>query len=213
MSVMSSLFLQVQHILFNPLGYMHPTRLNIPEGLVQTDCTKRVVNRLILDSLALDSEQIDISVHTLRFIKYWDEFENIAWVIGCCLSAPRLTWQGKITHIPNVARHYFPVKKSDIESVSEPNFSEESVIRLGFTQLYPLVAELSLSFRQRFPLLFAPAISDAEPVTSVPVNASLLNMAVNYVKNNQIVFSRDRHRRHIDYKGASRSRTRDAGCS
>lgn len=189
--MMSSLFLQVQHILFNPLGYMHPERLRIPAGLLQNDCTRQVVNGLILDSLALDSEPDDLSVETLSFIKCWDDYEKIAWVIGCCISAQRLTWQGRIIRVPNVARHYFSFDmQPDTEPGCEPEFCKEDVIRLGYTRLYPLVAKLPLSFRQRFPLLFAPSVSDAEPVTSVPVNASLLNMAVNYVKNNQSVFTR-----------------------
>lgn len=190
---MNPLFLQIQHILFNPLGYMHPTRLMIPEDLVRTDGTKRVVNRLILDSLSLDPELGEISVDTLRFIKCWDEFEDIAWVIGCCVSAPQLTWQGKIIRVPTVTRHYFPDKENpETESGSLVDFCEDDVIRLGYARLYPLVSGLPLSFQQRFPLLFAPAISDVAPATPVSVNTSLLNMAVNYVKNNQTVLSRCR---------------------
>lgn len=189
--MMSPLFLQVQHILFNPLGYMHPERLRIPAGLTQTDRTRQVVNGLILKSLALDSEPGELSVDTLSFIKCWNDYEKIAWVIGCCISAQRLTWQGKIICAPNVARHYFSVDgQPDIEPGCAPEVCEEDVIRLGYTRLYPLAAALPFSFRQRFPLLFAPSVSDAETVTSVPVSASLLNMAVNYVKNNQSVFTR-----------------------
>ncbi|TFZ48660.1 type III secretion apparatus protein OrgA/MxiK [Serratia proteamaculans] len=163
-----SLSCSLQRVLFDPLLYLHPQRVQIPEDLASCSAERAAVNELLLGAFRLEAGHIDLSPLARQWVRHWHRLPQVAYLIGCHSLRAELAWKGGLLNLPSWAITFtaidLPTKVSLNQSANIQSVpGHEALMATGYARLRLWRSQLPEPLRQRFPLLFAPYVDSAAP--------------------------------------------------
>ncbi|ECG8591054.1 oxygen-regulated invasion protein OrgA [Salmonella enterica subsp. salamae] len=165
-----------QKIIFDPLSYIHPQRLQIASEMIARPAARAAANELILAALRLKIEKEEIIGNSLTqlWLRQWHRLPQIAYLLGCHTFRADLARQGVLLSLPDWAQAFLAMNQGTSLSVCNKAPNHRFLLGVGYAQLSALNNGLPESLAQRFPLLFPPFIEDAAKQDAVEMSILLL---------------------------------------
>lgn len=180
----------LQRILFNPLSYIHPQRIQHPLS-VGDYSSKEVsaVNELLLHSLNLEYDDSNIKLSSLmqKIIRQWNQLPQVAYLIGCHALRKELTWNGAYLQLPCWVRRFMLIDIPNHNITANPIIKGRDalcnnyIMNLGYSFLVYWAHELPQSIFQRMQLLFPP-MDDLVVFETKEIKPLILILALQYAK-------------------------------
>lgn len=171
-----------QKIIFDPLSYVHPQRLQIDSEMIVKPAARAAANELILAAWQLktgEKETIQNSL-TQLWLRQWRRLPQIAYLLGCHKLRADLARQGAVLSLPDWAQAFLAMNQGTSLSVCDRAPNHRFLLSVGYAQLNALSECLPESLAQRFPLLFPPVIEEASKQDAVEM--SMLLLALQYAQ-------------------------------
>ncbi|EAV0498515.1 TPA: oxygen-regulated invasion protein OrgA [Salmonella enterica subsp. enterica serovar Typhimurium] len=171
-----------QRIIFDPLSYIHPQRLQIAPEMIVRPAARAAANELILAAWRLkngEKECIQNSL-TLLWLRQWRRLPQVAYLLGCHKLRADLARQGALLGLPDWAQAFLAMHQGTSLSVCNKAPNHRFLLSVGYAQLNALNEFLPESLAQRFPLLFPPFIEEA--LKQDAVEMSILLLALQYAQ-------------------------------
>lgn len=184
------LSMRLQRIRFDPLSYIHPLRLKLPDRLINTPAARTAVNDILLRSYALDWHHFQLDALAKQWIHHWYRLPDVAYLIGCHSLRADLAWKGDSCKLPHWVNSFMRITLPTEISTSHKVIGHTEILTAGYTRLYPWVARIPMPLAQRFPLLF-PAIEMAMNDTAPQAGANplILTLALKYAERYSNILS------------------------
>jgi type III secretion system OrgA/MxiK family protein len=212
MSIMQPNPTRWQTVMFDPLAYIHPERLQLPAGF-ESPAQRAALNRLLMAHFELDAgqfaaqpatqaaahEDVQETAAEKLLLKHWFHLPQIVFLLGCQRLRLALSRRGAMLQLPAAAQAFMtlpllpPVQYTPAADIP----GRAVLMRQGLRQLLLGLGldAFPAGLARRLPLLFAPAIDAvAEPEyqmeetagiaggTRDPAHALTLTMAIQHVK-------------------------------
>jgi type III secretion system OrgA/MxiK family protein len=197
-----------QTVMFDPLAYIHPERLQLPTGFA-SPAQRAALNRLLLAHFGLDAaqsatqaaahEDVQETAAEKLLLKHWFHLPQIVFLLGCQRLRLALSRRGAMLQLPAAAQAFMtlpllpPMQYTPTADIP----GRAMLMRQGLRQLLLGLGldAFPAGLARRLPLLFAPPIDAvAEPEykmeeaagtaggTRDPAHALTLTMAIQHVK-------------------------------
>jgi len=183
---------QLERILFDPLGWIHPERVAIPPDFSQGRC-RSVINEVLRVKFQLpvpDDVKSDQGITSL-FIAHWSLLPHVAFLLCCQRYRAQLVGQRLYTRLPDAVRQFtlldlFPSRSEQAEKVT----CVTCLYQRMYQELAGFESQLTAPLRPCLPLLFPPAKTPILTNTTLhPVNLLTLKLAIQHVQRNVSTFS------------------------
>lgn len=171
-----------QKIIFDPLSYIHPQRLQIASEMIVKPAARAAANELILAAWQLktgEKESIQNSL-TQLWLRQWYRLPQVAYLLGCHKLRADLARQGALLGLPDWAQTFLAMNQGTSLSVCGKAPNHRFLLSVGYAQLNALSEFLPESLAQRFPLLFPLFIKEASKQDAVQM--SILLLALQYAQ-------------------------------
>ncbi|EPE0972890.1 oxygen-regulated invasion protein OrgA [Salmonella bongori] len=171
-----------QKVIFDPLSYIHPQRLQIASEMIVRPAARAAANELILAALQLKIEEKENIQNSLTqlWLRQWHRLPQIAYLLGCHKLRADLARQGALLKLPDWAQAFLAMHQGTSLSVCDKAPNHRFLLSVGYGQLNALNKCLPESLAQRFPLLFPPFIEEAAKQDAVEM--SILLLALQYAQ-------------------------------
>ncbi|QND85701.1 Uncharacterized protein ChrSV_3475 [Chromobacterium vaccinii] len=180
-------------ILFNPLGYIDPQRLQLAARLDNPQA-RGIVNDLLISGYGLDTHWPAGPLDSVarHYLRHWRQLPQTAYLMGCQILRSGLSWQGAMLRLPAWAQN-FSCQSLDAPPCPSPGqaLRHSDLLNAGYSQLLAWQRQLPAALAQRLPLQFPPSV-DAETTPALP-NAVLLTMALQYARRHPFAPPADHH--------------------
>jgi len=146
----------LQHILFDPCGWIHPGRFVLPKMLNSAGC-QSVLNTLLIRhyKLSVDSFKIKVGSITETMVENWPILPHVVFLLACKQYRAPLLYQGEFRNMEKYVQDF----------CSHPSDNEQPIRLCHPVQLDTLMASglqilmgfnehIPQSLIQRIPLLF-----------------------------------------------------------
>lgn len=160
-----------QRIIFDPLSYIHPQRLQIAPEMIVRPAARAAANELILAAWRLKNGEKECIQNSLT---------QVAYLLGCHKLRADLARQGALLGLPDWAQAFLAMHQGTSLSVCNKAPNHRFLLSVGYAQLNALNEFLPESLAQRFPLLFPPFIEEASKQDAVEM--SILLLALQYAQ-------------------------------
>ncbi|MGL5758798.1 type III secretion apparatus protein OrgA/MxiK [Plesiomonas sp.] len=176
----------LQRVLFDPLSYLHPARINLATRLLQPASARAAANELVLAIYQLDTNDMPtISNRQQRlWLNHWWRLPQTAYLLGCHSQKEQLARQGGWLQLPTWARHFAAINiPSALDHPSNARCTQLTLLHAGYSQLLAWSETLPYALAQRLPLLFTPELDRLSPL---PARADplLLTLALQHAQRN-----------------------------
>lgn len=171
-----------QRIIFDPLSYIHPQRLQIAPEMIVRPAARAAANELILAAWRLKNGEKECIQNSLTqlWLRQWRRLPQVAYLLGCHKLRADLVRQGALLGLPDWAQAFLAMHQGTSLSVCNKAPNHRFLLSVGYAQLNALNEFLPESLAQRFPLLFPPFIEEA--LKQDAVEMSILLLALQYAQ-------------------------------
>ncbi|OHX10895.1 hypothetical protein BI347_20115 [Chromobacterium sphagni] len=173
----------VRAILFDPLGYLHRRRLQLPQTMDEPG-QRAIINDMLIAAYRLDSGWPADSPNSLtrQWLRHWHRLPQAAYLMGSQLLRAGLAWQGASLRLPSWARD-FSAMPLQTRAGHRPQqaINHADLLAAGYGQLLGWSNQLPPALAQRLPLLFPPE-SSAAAVPDASPDPLLLTLALQYAQ-------------------------------
>lgn len=147
----------LEHILAEPLAYLHPQRLVVPAGF-EGDEARPLLNRIVLEGLGLQGPwpSLPLTGVAKQWVRHWRQLPYIASLMGACRLRPELARGAALLGLPGSVRRFasFNLGGRERLKIECPPVSLEQVQAAGLNALWgwhgyipsPLLERLDLQF-------------------------------------------------------------------
>lgn len=154
----------LQRVLFDPLSYLHPYRVQFPANLTATSAARAAVNELLLSVFRLEVCHISLDPLARQWVRHWYHLPQAAYLIGCHALRAELAWGGGALNLPDWANNFTVIALPDAISIAQPAaLGHDKLLTAGYARLQSWTSRLPKPLAQRLPLLFPPYIDSAAP--------------------------------------------------
>lgn len=177
-----------QSIIFDPLSYIHPQRINLAAELIERPAARAAANELILAAWQLDKGNIGFTQNSLTqlWLRQWHRLPQVAYLLGCHERRADLARQGLLLKLPDWARAFLVVNQGTSQSTGTQALDHSMLLSIGYAQLKAWCSCLPEPLIQRFPLLF-PAFIEGAPEQPA-VESSILILALQHAQRYPNIF-------------------------
>lgn len=175
----------LESILYDPLSWMHPAWLSLPDDI--TAIRQRAsVNTLIIKGMGLSVERPTFGRYSLaaKMIDYWQLLPQVAYLLACQQQRARLICKGGLQGLPDWVRTFATLALIP-SSLAMPAAAlvPAQLAGLGKKALLAYRSMLPDSLGQRIKLLFPPAIpSSTAPLAGDVDGILLFNLALQHAQ-------------------------------
>lgn len=170
----------LQRILFDPLSYLHPQRVQIPTNLTANPAARVVVNEILLRAFRLENYCADPTPLARQWIYHWHHLPQTAYLIGCHTLRAELAWSGWSLNLPIWANDFTAIALPAVVSRGQVIPSHDLLLKTGYARLQAWTLRLPKPLAQRFPLLFPSYIDTAAPQPAADI--LLLTLALQHAQ-------------------------------
>jgi|MedtruStandDraft_1076414.scaffolds.fasta_scaffold01553_6 type III secretion system OrgA/MxiK family protein len=172
----------LQRVLFDPLSYLHPQRVQIPASLTVHPAARAAANEILLHAYQLEVHCPTLSPQERQWVHHWDHLPQAAYLIGCHTLRADLAWGGASLNLPAWVHSFtaidLPVTRPAVQSVTGHGI----LLKTGYSRLLAWASKLPEPLAQRLPLLFPPDIDSValQPATDPLILTLALQHAQRY---------------------------------
>lgn len=170
----------LQRVLFDPLSYLHPQRVQVSANLTASPAARAAVNELLLRAYRLDMRCTDLSPLARQWVRHWGHLPHAAYLIGCHTLRAELAWGGESLNLPIWAHPFTAIALPVTRPAGRPVTGHDKLLKTGYSQLQAWTSQLPEPLAQRFPLLFP---ADIDTVALQPAaDPLILTLALQYAQ-------------------------------
>jgi type III secretion system OrgA/MxiK family protein len=199
---MAELAARFERIMFDPLSYIHPQRLRLPQQL-DTPRQRAALNDMLLGGFGLASGRTTpSSVAEQQLIMHWQHLPYVCMLVGAQLLKPELAWRGRLLQLSAPVRFFMSLplhnevgragadraaeRDADMPARRAADAEPHRVQALGLRNMLAWQQAASAALLGRMRLLFAPALDACfeRPRKQLqPADLFLISQAIQYAKN------------------------------
>lgn len=155
--ILNKLNASLELILYDPLSYIHPERMYLPEQF-DTPRKRGIVNDMLIRQLKLPvGLGFSTSAHERHLVLNWRRLAYISTLIGAQLLKSDLAWQGDLLHLPDSVRFFLTLQICNTApSRRKARMTFQEVQRFGLQHLLLWQRHASEPLTKRMALLFPP---------------------------------------------------------
>jgi type III secretion system OrgA/MxiK family protein len=195
---MAELAARFERIMFDPLSYIHPQRLRLPQHF-DTPRQRAALNDMLLGGFGLAcGRTAPTGVAEQQLIMHWQHLPYVCMLVGAQLLKPELAWRGRLLQFSAPVRFFMSLplhngvdraagRDADRSARRAADAEPHRVQALGLSNVLGWqAAAASAALLGRMRLLFAPALDACferprKPLQ--PADLFLISQAIQYAKN------------------------------
>ncbi|HID7510660.1 TPA: type III secretion apparatus protein OrgA/MxiK [Enterobacter hormaechei] len=151
----------LQRVLFDPLSYLHPQRVQIPASLTASSAARAAVNELLIRTYRLEIRCADLSPLARQWVRHWGHLPHTAYLIGCHTLRAELAWGGESLNLSAWVHPFTAIELPATRPAGRHVTSHDMLLKTGYSRLQAWASQLPEPLAQRFPLLFPSDIDTA----------------------------------------------------
>ncbi|MGF0237005.1 hypothetical protein ACQR3P_27230 [Rhodococcus sp. IEGM1300] len=152
---------RLQHILTEPLAYLHTERLPLPADFEGPDA-RSVLNGMLIDGLLLSAPTAlaPLSVVTDLWVRQWRNLPYIASLMGAWRLFPQLACGGALQQLPCSLRSFasYTLSARSSLAIEQSMLSRQHIDAAGFNALRSWSEQVSPELLERLSLQFSPRV-------------------------------------------------------
>lgn len=176
------MYAEAQRILYDPVSWIHPHRFPAIENLSSVRC-QSVLNDILLEGFKLSTDCVDLNNSRERYIiSHWALLPGAALMAACHRHRAKLARSGLIAKLDKVTQQFALSCLTESESQGHERLTAQELVRLACQEAMAFSCSLSVSIRERVPLLFSSSPTISHSAVYSENDELLLRMAIQHAK-------------------------------
>ncbi len=176
------MYAEAQRILYDPVSWINPHRFPALENFSSVRC-QSVLNDILLKEFKLSTGCVDLNNSRERFIiSHWALLPGAALMAACHRHRAKLARSGLIAKLDKVTQQFAMSCLTESESHGHERLTGQELAQLACQEAMVFSCSLSLSIRERIPLLFSSSPTTSDNETYNESDGLLLRMAIQHAK-------------------------------